>query len=141
MDLNRITDIKGMNFLFKVNNLYLGGQPSEDSLDGLKDLGINGDFKRVIEHTNGAGEVTTVETCPHFLSEFTPAHPAVDESSCNCGGDTPMTFTPDAAMQAAPVTAAGDKLTVNKPGWVRVTSQYAGNQLFPDQNRRHLNHQ
>lgn len=40
MDLSRITDIEGMNFLFKVNNLFLGGQPSENSLDGLKDLGI-----------------------------------------------------------------------------------------------------
>lgn len=40
MDLSRITDIKDMNFLFKVNNLFLGGQPSFESLDGLKDLGI-----------------------------------------------------------------------------------------------------
>ncbi len=40
MDLSRVTDIEGMNFLFKVDNLFLGGQPSEASLDGLKDLGI-----------------------------------------------------------------------------------------------------
>jgi len=40
MDTKRITDIPGMAFLWKVDNLYLAGQPAVESFEHLKALGI-----------------------------------------------------------------------------------------------------
>lgn len=40
METKRITSIEGLNHLWKVDNLYLAGQPSEASLQGIKDLGV-----------------------------------------------------------------------------------------------------
>ena len=40
MDTKRITDVAGLNFLWKVDNLYLAGQPSLEALDTVKDWGI-----------------------------------------------------------------------------------------------------
>lgn len=41
MNTKRITDIPGLNFLWQVDNLYCAGQPSPDSFQGIKDLGVN----------------------------------------------------------------------------------------------------
>lgn len=41
METNRITSIDGINNLWKVDNLYLAGQPSIDSLNSIKDLGVS----------------------------------------------------------------------------------------------------
>ncbi len=58
MDLNRITDIQGMNFLFKVDNLFLGGQPAPESLKELKNLNI----KKVVNlRSTGEGDFSFEE--------------------------------------------------------------------------------
>ncbi|MCT4641110.1 MAG: hypothetical protein N4A33_02360 [Bacteriovoracaceae bacterium] len=38
MILNKITDIEGLMYFFRVDNLYLAGQPSVESLEQLKDF-------------------------------------------------------------------------------------------------------
>lgn len=40
METKRITTIPGLNYLWKVDNMYLAGQPGESSLEGIKDLGV-----------------------------------------------------------------------------------------------------
>lgn len=40
MQSTRITDIPGLMHLWKLDNLYLAGQPSPESLQSLKELGI-----------------------------------------------------------------------------------------------------
>ncbi len=41
MRSQRITDMPGMTHLWRVNNLFLAGQPAPETLDALKDAGIN----------------------------------------------------------------------------------------------------
>ena len=36
----RITNIPGLNYLWKVDNLYLAGQPSDESWDKIKEAGV-----------------------------------------------------------------------------------------------------
>ena len=40
METKRITSISGLNHLWQVDNLYLAGQPTEQSIQGIKDLGV-----------------------------------------------------------------------------------------------------
>ena len=51
MDTKRITDIPGLMHLWKVDNLYLAGQPNDDSWEHIKELGI----KKII-NLRGEGE-------------------------------------------------------------------------------------
>lgn len=41
MEQKRITDIPGLMYLWKVDNLYLAGQPSPDSWAAIKELGVS----------------------------------------------------------------------------------------------------
>lgn len=41
MRSQRITDMPGMVHLWKVNNLFLAGQPAPETLDALKEAGVN----------------------------------------------------------------------------------------------------
>lgn len=41
METKRITTIPGLNHLWKVDNIYLAGQPSLDSVAGIKELGVS----------------------------------------------------------------------------------------------------
>ncbi len=40
METKRITDIPGLAYLWKVDNLYLAGQPSPESWEKIKELGV-----------------------------------------------------------------------------------------------------
>ncbi len=50
MEGKRITTIPGLMHLWKVDNLYLAGQPSDNSWDAIKDLGV----KQIINLRNEA---------------------------------------------------------------------------------------
>lgn len=52
MKSTRITDVPGLLHLWKLNNLYLAGQPSPESLESLAQMGI----KKVF-NLRGAGEM------------------------------------------------------------------------------------
>lgn len=40
MNSSRITDVPGLMHLWKLDNLYLAGQPAPESLEAIKDLGV-----------------------------------------------------------------------------------------------------
>lgn len=40
METKRMTDIKGLLYLWKVDNLYLAGQPELEAWDQIKELGV-----------------------------------------------------------------------------------------------------
>lgn len=40
METKRIENIEGLNHLWKVDNLYLAGQPSAESVSAIKDFGV-----------------------------------------------------------------------------------------------------
>ena len=41
MKTERITDVVGLNFLWQVDNIYCAGQPSIESFQAIKGLGVN----------------------------------------------------------------------------------------------------
>jgi len=65
MEYKRITDINGLMHLWKVDNLYLAGQPSIESFEKIKELGVTKiinlrsagemDFSAEIEKVNSLG--------------------------------------------------------------------------------------
>lgn len=52
LETMRITDMPGMNFLWKVDNLYLAGQPAPESMEHIKNLGV-----KKIFNLRGEGEM------------------------------------------------------------------------------------
>ena len=52
METKRITSIEGLNHLWKVDNMYLAGQPGLESLPGIKELGVTKVF-----NLRGEGEM------------------------------------------------------------------------------------
>ncbi|MEX0798987.1 MAG: hypothetical protein WD025_06065 [Bacteriovoracaceae bacterium] len=40
MKSTRMTDVPGLNHLWKLENLYLAGQPGEETMEAIKELGI-----------------------------------------------------------------------------------------------------
>ena len=41
METKRLNDVPGLMYLWQVDNIYLAGQPSEESFDKLKEMGIS----------------------------------------------------------------------------------------------------
>ena len=62
MEQKRITDIPGLMYLWKVDNLYLAGQPSPESWSAIKNLGVSKIYNlRAEGEMDFSGEIETIK--------------------------------------------------------------------------------
>ena len=81
MESKKITDIPGINFLWKVDNLYLAGQPAVESYEHIKNLGVKKIINlRAESEKEFADDISKIEELGMEYDQF----PIIDSNSHLC---------------------------------------------------------